>query len=337
MSADLTTRYLGFELAHPIIPSASPLTGSLDTLRKLEDAGAPAIVLPSLFEEQIVHEAAELAHLIESLAGSFIESPGGYFPELDSYNTGPDAYLSLVQDASKHLNIPVIASLNGSTRGGWVHYAKLIEDAGADALELNVYVIAANPEFSGHDIERQYLELVAAVKDRINIPLAVKVGPYFSAFANMASRLVEAGADSLVLFNRFYQPDFDVEDMSVAPNLELSTSSDLRLPLRWIAMLFDRVKTQFAATSGVHTAVDIVKLLLAGADVTMTTAALLKYGPGHLTDLVCDVERWLDENDYQSVSQLRGSLSQANSPDPTAFERHNYMKALTTFRAPSLT
>ncbi len=336
MSADLTTRYLGFELAHPIIPSASPLTGSLGTLHKLEEAGAPAVVLPSLFEEQIVHEAAELAHLVESLAGSFVESPAGYFPELDTYNTGPDAYLRLVEDAKRELRIPIIGSLNGSTRGGWVHYARLIEDAGADALELNIYVVAANPMFSASDMETQYLELIEAVKEKIKIPLAVKVSPYFSAFANMAKQMVDAGADSLVMFNRFYQPDFDIEEMGVTPNLELSTPHDLRLPLRWIAILFGRIKTQFAATSGVHSAEDVVKLLLAGADVTMTTASLLKYGPGHMTDLVCDLERWLDENEYSSVSQLRGSLSQVNAPDPTAFERHNYMKALTTFRTPSV-
>ena len=336
MSADLTTRYLGFELAHPIVPSASPLTGSVASLRKLEEAGAPAVVLPSLFEEQIVHEAAELAHLVESLSGSFIESPGGYFPELDTYNTGPDAYLRLIEDAKRELHIPIIGSLNGSTRGGWVHYARLIEDAGADALELNIYVVAANATFTGSEMETQYLELVEAVKEKINIPLAVKVSPYFSAFANMAKQLVDAGADSLVMFNRFYQPDFDIEDMEVTPNLELSTSHDLRLPLRWIAILFGRLHTQFAATSGVHTAEDVVKLLLAGADVTMTTAALLKYGPGHLTELVCDLERWLDDNEYTSVSQLRGSLSQTNAPDPAAFERHNYMKALTTFRSPTV-
>lgn len=337
MNADLTTRYLGFDLAHPIVPSASPLTGSIDSLLKLEQAGAPAVVLPSLFEEQIVHEAIQMAELIDSLAGSFAESPAGYFPQLDSYNTGPDEYLDLVAAARNRLEIPVIASLNGSSRGGWIEYARRIEQAGAHALELNIYVVAAHEEFSGADIENQYLDLVDAVREKVEMPLAVKVGPYFSAFAHMARRLVDAGADSLVLFNRFYQPDFDVSDMSVTPNLELSTSNDLRLPLRWIANLFGHLDTQFAATSGIHNAVDVVKLLLAGADVTMTTASLLKYGPGHLTDMVCDLERWMEENEYESVAQLRGSLSQINAPDPTAFERHNYMKALTTYRAPSLT
>jgi dihydroorotate dehydrogenase (fumarate) len=291
------------------------------------------VVLPSLFEEQIIHEAAEVTHLVESLTGAFVESPSGYLPDLETYDTGPGSYLQLIESAKSGLEIPVIASLNGSTRGGWTRYARLIEDAGADALELNIYVVAADPSYDAKAIEDEYLELVRSVSRQIDIPLAVKVSPYFSAFANMAGRLIEAGADALVLFNRFYQPDVDLDEMTVTPNLELSTSHDLRLPLRWIAILYGQIDAQLAATSGVHSEVDVVKLLLAGADVTMTTASLLRHGPTHLTEIVANLERWLDDNDYTSVAQLRGSLSQGNAPDPMAFERHNYMKALTTFGA----
>lgn len=336
MTADLTTRYLGFELAHPVVPSASPLTGTLDSLRELEAVGAPAVVLPSLFEEQIIHEAAEVSHLVESLAGVFVESQSGYLPDLQTYDTGPGSYLQLIESAKSHLTIPVIASLNGSTRGGWTRYARSIEDAGADALELNIYVVAADPSYDAARIESDYLDLVRSVSEEIDIPLAVKVGPYFSAFANMAGRLVEAGADALVLFNRFYQPDVDLEDMTVTPNLELSTSRDLRLPLRWIAILYGQIDAQLAATSGVHSEIDVAKLLLAGADVTMTTASLLRHGPSHLTEIVANLERWLDDNGYSSLLQLRGSLSQGNAPDPMAFERHNYMKTLQTFGATHL-
>ena len=331
MPVDLTTSYLGLTLAHPIVPSASPLTGDLYTLRSLEEAGAPAVVLPSLFEEQIVYESAQLADLIETTGGGFGEATEGYFPELDDYNTGPESYLQLVERASVSLDIPVIASLNGASTGGWTRYARLIEDAGARALELNVYVIASDPALTTDAIERQYLELVQAVRQAISIPLAVKVGPFFSAFGNMAGRLVEAGADALVLFNRFYQPDLDIEDLTVAPNLVLSSSDDIRLPLRWIAMLYGRIMTQFAGTSGVHSADDVVKLLMVGADVTMTTAALLKKGPGHLAELVSGLRTWMDEHDYASVDQMRGSMSQVAAPDPAAFERANYMKSLVTY------
>ncbi len=331
MTVDLSTTYLGLELAHPIVPSASPITGSLDSLRVLQDAGAPAVVLPSLFEEQIEHESTQLADLFEMTAGGFAESAEGYFPELNDYNTGPGDYVGLISVAKRTLEIPVIASLNGTTLGGWTRYATTIEEAGADALELNIYLVAGNPHVTGEMVEEQYLELVAGVKEAISIPLAVKVGPYFSSFGNMATRLVSAGADALVLFNRFYQPDIDPDELEVEPNLELSTSSDLRLPLRWIAMLYGRVDTQFAATSGVHTARDAVKLLMAGADVTMTTAALLQRGPLYLQGLVSDLTEWLEENEYSSVQQLRGSMSQINAPYPSAFERQNYMKALTTY------
>ena len=331
MSVDLSTTYLGLELAHPIVPSASPITGSLDSLKVLEDAGAPAVVLPSLFEDQIEHESTQLADLFEMTAGGFAESAHGYFPELNDYNTGPGDYVGLISVAKRALEIPVIASLNGTTLGGWTRYATTMEEAGADALELNIYLVAGNPHVTADTVEEQYLELVAGVKQAISIPLSVKVGPYFSSFGNMATRLAAAGADALVLFNRFYQPDIDPNELEVEANLELSTSEDARLPLRWIAMLYGRVDTQFAATSGVHTARDAVKLLMAGADVTMTTAALLKHGPLYLRDLVTDLAEWLEENEYESVQQLRGSMSQINAPNPSAFERQNYMRALTTY------
>lgn len=331
MTPDLRTTYLGLELAHPIVPSASPLTGSVESLRRLEAAGAPAVVLPSLFEEQIVHESTQLVDLVEMTQGGFGEATEGYFPELDDYNTGPEAYLRLVEESSRALAIPVIGSLNGVSAGGWVRYARLIEDAGASALELNIYSIAASVTMTADLVEQQYLDLVAAVRDAIDLPLAVKVGPYFSAFGHMAAQLADAGADALVLFNRFYQPDLDPAEPAVVPDLELSTSADLRLPLRWIAMLHRRVDAEFAATSGVHTALDVVKLLMVGADVTMTTASLLRHGPEHLTTLVDGLAAWLAEHEYDSVAQLRGSMSQATAPYPALFERANYMKSLVTY------
>ncbi len=331
MTPDLRTTYLGLELAHPIVPSASPLTGSVESLRRLEAAGAPAVVLPSLFEEQIVHESTQLVDLVEMTQGGFGEATEGYFPELDDYNTGPEAYLRLVEESSRALAIPVIGSLNGVSAGGWVRYARLIEDAGASALELNIYSIAASVTMTAELVEQQYLDLVAAVRDAIDLPLAVKVGPYFSAFGHMAAQLADAGADALVLFNRFYQPDLDPAEPAVVPDLELSTSADLRLPLRWIAMLHRRVDAEFAATSGVHTALDVVKLLMVGADVTMTTASLLRHGPEHLTTLVDGLVAWLAEHEYDSVAQLRGSMSQATAPYPALFERANYMKSLVTY------
>ena len=331
MTVDLSTTYLGMHLEHPVVASASPLTGQPDSLRVLEAAGAAAVVLPSLFEEQIEHEAAQYARLLEATSGGFAESAEGYFPSLDDYNTGPDDYLSLVTEARNVLSVPVIGSLNGATPGGWTRYASRIEDAGAHGLELNVYFVAADPSEPAGVVENRYVELVEAVKAAISIPLAVKVGPFFSSFAHMAQRLAAAGADALVLFNRFYQPDIDPDELSVEPNLNLSDSADLRLPLRWIATLFGRIDAQLAATSGVHCGVDAVKLVMAGADVTMTTASLLRHGPNHLTTIVDELGDWMAEHEYESIDQMRGSMSQINAPDPSAFERHNYMKALTTY------
>jgi dihydroorotate dehydrogenase (fumarate) len=311
--ADLRTRYLGLELGSPLVASSSPLTGTLDGLRRLEAAGAGAVVLPSLFEEDLA-EAGPAAG-----AG-----PGGQA----GYGAGPGAYLSLVSAARAALEIPVVASLNGVSRGGWVGYASLLEQAGADALELNIYYVSSRPGLSGSDVEWHYLDVVREVRRAIGIPLAVKLSPYFSSLTNMAGQLVEAGADGLVLFNRFYQPDLDIEAMEVLPALELSTSVELRLPLRWIAILHRRHRVSLAASTGVHTATDVLKVLLAGADVAMMTSALLRNGPDHLRPLEVQVRDWMDGHGFETVDQLRGRLSQRSVPDPAAFERANYIKTL---------
>jgi len=333
MSVDLRTSYLGLELANPFVPSASTLSSRIDNLRRLEDAGASAVVMQSLFEEQIEHEEVQLHRVLETHTESFAESLT-HFPELEDYNTGPDEYLRHLEKTKRELGIPVIGSLNGASRGGWVRYAKLIQDAGADALELNVYFVAADPEETGEQVERRYLDLVAAVRETVQIPLAVKVGPYFSSVANMARRLVESGADGLVLFNRFLQPEIDLETLSVDPTLHLSTSEELRLPLRWIAILRGRVGCSLAATTGVHTAEDAVKLILAGADVTMMASCLFRHGPEHLGVILDGVRTWLEEHEYVSVEQAKGSVSQANVADPIAFARSNYMQMLVSYSSP---
>jgi dihydroorotate dehydrogenase (fumarate) len=321
------------ELANPIVPSASPLTFGLDHMKKLEDAGASALVIASLFEEQIEHEEREIFRMLETAANASNEA-SSYFPELDDYRVGPEAYLAHVEQAKKSLSIPVIGSINGTSEGGWVRYAKLIEEAGADALELNVYLVAAGSDITSEQVEARYLKLVHIVKESVSIPLAVKVGPFFSSMAHMANQLVEAGADGLVLFNRFMQPDIDLERLSVDPSLHLSTSQELTLPLRWIAILHGNVEASLAGTTGVHTAEDALKLILAGADVTMMASALLHNGPGRLTEVLQGVERWLDEHEYESVEQAKGSMSQRNVADPVAFERANYMKSLTSYSTP---
>ncbi len=328
---DLTTNYLGFELAHPVVPSASPMTGDLDRLHALVAAGAPAVVLPSLFEEQIEHEAMAVHHGFEYGSEMFAEAVSGYLPGVDDYNTGPTDYLGLVHAAKRELGIPVIASLNGTTAGGWTLYAKILEDAGVDALELNIYLIAADPAVSSSAVEARYLTLIEQLRSEVSLPLAVKVGPYFSSMAHMARRMSDAGADALVLFNRFYQPDIDLETLQVDPNLVLSTPDELRLALRWIAILRGRIACDLAATTGVHTAEEVVKLVLAGADVTMMASALLRNGPDHLRTVVQGLEAWLSDREYVSVAQARGSLSQASAPAPGAFERANYMKTLVSY------
>ncbi len=330
MSPDLSTTYLGLKLASPLVPSASPLTANLDMLKRLEEAGAAAVVLPSLFEEQIEHDQIDLHALLEYGTDSFGEALT-YFPELDVYNAGSEDYLEHLAAAKEALSIPVIASLNGVSTGGWTRYASLVQETGADALELNVYAVETDPDASAASIEERTLQLVARVREAVTIPLAVKVGPYYSAFANIARHLADAGADGLVLFNRFLQPDIDLETLEVTPQIALSSSAELRLRLRWIAILRGRVPASLAATGGVHTAEDVLKLLLVGADVTMLASALLQRGPELLAELRADVEAWLTEREYESVEQLKGSMSQASCPDPAAFERGNYMRALVSY------
>lgn len=330
MSVDLTTRYLGLALKHPIVASASPLTGSVDSLKRLADAGVAAVVLPSLFEEQIEHDEMS-AHNLMLYGAELSPEARGFFPEQQHYNTGPDRYLALIADAKKALSVPVIASLNGYTPGGWTSIARQFEQAGADAIELNVYFLATKVDDSSAAVEARYIELVKSVTGQVKIPVAVKVAPYFSAMANMASRLAAAGAGGLVLFNRFLQPDIDLDELQVSPHLVLSTSDELRLALRWIAILRGRVKTSLAATGGAHTPEDVLKLLLAGADCVMIASSLLRNGPVHIKTLVRGTQSWLAERGYESVEQMKGSLSQQACPDPDAFERANYMKTLTSY------
>jgi dihydroorotate dehydrogenase (fumarate) len=329
---DLTTKYLGLRLKNPLVPSASPLSYSVDSMKRLEDAGAAAIVMYSLFEEQITHEQAELNHYLSYGTESFAEALT-YFPEAEDYNVGPEEYVELVRKAKEALSIPVIGSLNGISPGGWISYAKKIEDAGADALELNVYYIPTDPKLGSQEIEGRYLEILQTVKRSITIPVAMKLSPFFSAMANMAQRLDEAGANGLVLFNRFYQPDINLEELEVQANVILSTPHALRLPLRWIAILHGRLKADLAATSGIHTAEDVLKVIMAGADVTMMCSALLKNGPQHITTVLSDINTWMLEHEYVSISQMKGSMSQKSVADPAAFERANYMKALQSFNA----
>lgn len=336
MSVDLTTTYLGMRLAHPIVPSASPITGKLDVLRRLQDAGASAVVLPSLFEEQITYEEQEMQRLAEFAAESFAEATFGYFPEMQDYNTGPGSYLKLIEDAKAALDIPVIASLNGSSVSGWLKYAKKIEEAGADALELNVYFVPDDPSASGAEVEERYLDLVRACRQSVAIPMAVKVGPYFSSVANMVGRIANAGANGLVLFNRYLMPDMDLESLTVTPALKLSDPSELRLPLRWIALLRGKVPVSLALSSGVHSAADALKAILAGADVAMMTSSLLRHGPEYVTTVLDGVRSWLDEHEYLSVEQAKGSLSEEAAPNPEAFSRANYMKALVSYTGPAV-
>ncbi len=325
--ADLRTQYLGLELDAPIVASAGPLTGQLDTLRRLQDAGAGAVVLPSLFEEDIVNESRRVNALLSTGVGVSGESES-YLPEPSAAITGPDRHVQLVRDAKTALRIPVIASVNGTSPRGWVNYPRLLEDAGADAIELNVYTVAADVEDTAADVEDRVVATVCAVRDAVSVPLAVKVGPYYTAFGHFAMRLADAGADAIVCFNRFYQPDLDLDELEVTPTLDLSTSADLRLPLRWIALLTGRVAAQFACSGGVHTEHDAVKAILAGADVVMTTSAVLRFGAEHVGVLRDGLARWLDENEYESVQQARGSLAQRAVPDPDMYERANYLTVM---------
>ena len=330
MSIDLSAQYLGLKLKNPLVVSSCPLTGDLDTLRKLERAGAAAAVLPSLFEETVEHEEAEIARLFDYQTNTFAESLS-YFPEMQQYNTGPDHYLLHLREAKNAVQIPVIASLNGTTAGGWTRYAKYIEDAGADALELNAYFVPTDPHMSPDEIERRYVDLVSSVRQVISIPLAVKIGPFFTNIAYTARRIVEAGADGLVLFNRYLEPDIDIEQLQVEPKLVLSNRHELCLPLRWIAIVHEQTKASLAATSGIHVATDVIKALLAGADVTMMASVLLERGPEYLAVMLRELEQWLREKGYASVAQITGSMDRGNCPDASAFERANYTKALISY------
>ena len=328
---DLSTTYLGLKLKNPIVPSAGPLSHTLESMKRLEENGAAAVVMYSLFEEQLTHEAAELDHYLSAGTESFAEALT-YFPEAKEYNLGPEEYVELLHKAKQALKIPVICSLNGTTTGGWVKFAKNLEQAGADALELNVYYIPTEPAMAGADVENRYLDVLHAVKANVKIPVAVKLSPFFSSMANMATRLDAAGADGLVLFNRFYQPDIDLESLEVYPNVILSTPQAMRLPLRWIAILHGRLRASLAATSGIHSAQDVLKMLMAGADVTMMCSALLRHGPQLIKEVLLDVDRWMQDHEYVSVEQLKGSMSQKSIADPAAFERANYMKALNSYK-----
>ncbi len=330
---DLRTSYMGLELRHPLIASASPMSQTLDGIRRLEDGGAAAVVMFSLFEEQIRQENAAFEHLVASGTESFAESLS-YFPEVEDYQVGPEPYLELVRRASEAADIPIIGSLNGITHEGWVDYARKIEQAGAKGLELNVYYIPADLDLSGREVEQRYLEVVRAIKKSVTIPIALKLSPFFSSPGHMARQLVDAGADALVLFNRFYQPDFDLEKLEVVPDLTLSHPSEIRLPLLWIAVLRGRIEASLAATTGVHSREEVIKYLMAGADAVMTTSALLKNGPGFLQTLVDGLSRWLEQGGYASVEQMKGSMSQQHVADPSAFERANYIKVLESYKNP---
>ncbi|HLF19662.1 MAG TPA: dihydroorotate dehydrogenase-like protein [Bacteroidota bacterium] len=328
---DISTTYLGLKLKNPLVPSAGPLSHSLDSLKKLEDNGAAAIVMYSLFEEQLIHEEAELHHYVSSGAEISPEA-SSYFPRAEEYHLGPREYLELVRKGVESLDIPLIGSLNGTTPGGWTEYAKMIEEAGADAIELNVYYLATDPFMGSTEVENRYIEVLRAVKKTAKIPVAVKLSPFFSSLAHIAKSLVDEGANGLVLFNRFYQPDIDLTELEVTPNVVLSDSSDNRLPMRWIAVLSGKIQASLAATSGIHTAEDVIKMIMAGADVAMMCSALLKNGHAHLTHVLREMERWMAEREYISVSQMKGSMSHRSVADPSAFERANYMKALNKFR-----
>jgi dihydroorotate dehydrogenase (fumarate) len=329
---DLSTEYLGLQLRSPLVVSASPLAKDLSNLRRMEEAGAAAIVLQSLFEEQITAEEESLDRFLTQGTDSYAEALS-YFPNLRSYGMGPDAYLEHVRKAKQAVSIPIIGSLNGVSSGGWIRYARLIQQAGADALELNIYFLPTSLEIEGREIEASYCDLLEAVKSKVHIPVAVKLAPFFTSMTNMAARLDRAGADALVLFNRFYQPDFDLEALEVTPSLTLSSSDELRLRLHWVALLSRAVRCELAITGGVHTHEDVLKGIMAGANVVMLTSALLKHGISYLRELEASVVEWIDKHEYESIRQMRGSMNAAAVAEPAAFERANYIKVLGSYRA----
>ncbi|MCU0229441.1 MAG: dihydroorotate dehydrogenase-like protein [Bryobacterales bacterium] len=324
------TSYMGLTLKNPVVASASPLSRELDHIRHMEDEGAAAVVLYSLFEEQINAESQSFDYFL-SATEDFHAEAGSYFPEMIGYNRGPEGYLEHIAAAKAAVSIPVIASLNGVSTGGWVRYARLMEEAGADALELNIFLIPTDLNQSSQDVENTYVEIVREVKSNLRIPLAVKLGPYFSAMGHMARRLDEAGADALVLFNRFYQPDFDLEALEVVPSLNLSNPEELRLRLHWAAILYGRIRADLAITGGVHSGYDVLKSMMAGASVACVTSALLWRGINHIQQILKEMQDWMVEREYASVSEMRGSMSQRAVPDPGAFVRANYMKVLQSY------
>jgi len=328
---DLSTNYLGLKLKNPLVASASPLSKKVEYVKRMEEAGVAAVVMYSLFEEQIIHESLELDYYLTRGTETFAEALT-YLPDAGSYSLLPDRYVANVEQLKKSVGIPIIGSLNGVSKGGWTRYARLIQDAGADALELNLYYIPTDPAVSAKEIEDAQVDLVADIKASIKIPLAVKLSPFYTAFPHFANRLVTAGANGLVLFNRFYQPDFDIEELSISHSLDLSSSKELRLPLRWVALLYDHLSVDFALTGGVHTARDILKAMMAGAKVSMMTSKLLYSGLDGISNILAELQKWLEDHEYKSIQQMQGSMSQKSVAEPSAFERANYMKVLSSFR-----
>lgn len=333
---DLSTTYMGLQLKNPIVASASPLCDSVDKICMLEEHGIAAVVLPSLFEEQLILDSESVDADLSRGAESFLES-ASFLPELADYNLGPDGYLELIRGAKKSVSIPVIASLNGATPGGWVRYAREMEQAGADAIELNIYSLVTDPSRSAAEVEKDYCALVRKLRENLKIPIAVKLSHFFSAMANFAGHIDTSGANALVLFNRFYQPDLDINQLEVVPTLSLSHPSELLLRLHWTAVIYGHIGADIAVTGGVHSAEDVLKSVMAGASVAMMTSALLKNGVEHLDSVLSGIVQWMEEHEYESTDQMRGSMSQRNAPDPAMFERANYMRVLSsyTIRSPS--
>lgn len=327
---NLKTKYLGLNLKNPVVASASPLTKEQANFRRLEDAGVSAIVMHSLFEEQLEIESAELDRHLSASEALSAESLG-MFPEAGSYNLGPEAYLEAIVRAKAAVNVPIIGSLNGTSTGGWLRYAKMIQDAGADALELNIYYLPTDINLTADLVEKQYCDLVREVKKTVGIPVAVKIGPFFSAMANMALKLDQAGADALVMFNRFYQPDYDLNELEVVPSLQLSRSNELRLRLHWTAILYGKIKADMAITGGVHTAEDVIKSMMAGARVSMMTSALLQNGVDYVRFVLSEIREWMEKHEYESIQQMQGSMSQQSVPHPSTYERSNYVKVLSSY------
>jgi len=328
---NLNTTYMGLPLKNPIVASSSPISENVDNIKRIADAGASAVVMFSIFEEQLRMEAAALDHYTSAGNDIYAESTS-FFPHVEEYNVNPNRYLDLIHRASQAVDIPIIGSLNGMTNEGWIEYAKKIEEAGASGLELNIFTIQPDIRVTGAQIENSMIEIVKTVKKTVHIPIAVKMNPFFSSIANMAKNLDDAGADGLVLFNRFIQPDFDLDELEVVLNLSLSSPSEIRLPLRWIAILYGKLGVSLAASRGVHSAHEVIKYILAGADVVMTTSAVLKQGIPFFTRLLVDLEKWMDQHEYESVDQMKGSMSQKSVEDPSAFERANYIKTIEHFK-----